>query len=388
MNEAALLNLSHLARRVVAAREFAELTQSQLSRMVGFKDRQTLAAIEADQRRIGVSELLAIMKATGKDMDFFTDPFRIIGEGGFSYRAKSTKEFALDDFEERVGRWLALWRYLGEKRGKSPRVLRLRLALDETSTFEQSQAVGEQVAIELKLGRVPAERLAEAVERELEILLLHVDMPKGVSGAAVQLTGCDSILINRNEPGSRRVFDLAHELFHVLTWDAMPPERVDRENPTRYKAKRIEQLADNFAGALLMPGEDLMKLWTTKPATQKIGRVAFRRRRCLSSLDIRSGMALGRPWPHRSGKLDSNFKENTKSPGCGEAAFILSTICGAGCARNRPRRYFRAACLGDPRYRSSRPPDALSEARCDIRSWHLKTSRCRNFRRLSMWIPM
>lgn len=268
MNEAESLNLPHLARRVVAAREFAGLTQSQLSRKVGFKDRQTLAAIEADQRRVGVPELLAIIKATGKDLDFFTDPFRIVGEGGFSYRAKGSEEVALDDFEERVGKWLALWRYLSEKRGCPPRILRPRLALHEKSTFEEAQRAGEQVARDLKLGKVPAERLAGAIEQELEILLLHADMPKGVSGAAVQLSGGDSILINRNEPGSRQAFDMAHELFHVLTWDAMPPERVDREEPTRYKAKRIEQLADNFAGALLMPGENLTQLWAAKPVTQ------------------------------------------------------------------------------------------------------------------------
>jgi DNA-binding XRE family transcriptional regulator len=59
MNEAESLNLPHLARRVVSAREFAGLTQSQLSRKVGFKDRQTLAAIEADQRHTPLGELKA-----------------------------------------------------------------------------------------------------------------------------------------------------------------------------------------------------------------------------------------------------------------------------------------------------------------------------------------
>jgi Zn-dependent peptidase ImmA (M78 family) len=86
-----------------------------------------------------------------------------------------------------------------------------------------------------------------------------------VSGAAVQLASGDAILTNRNEAAGRRAFDLAHELFHVLTWESLPPERVDRENPRGTKAKRTEQLADNFAGALLMPGESLKQRWASRP---------------------------------------------------------------------------------------------------------------------------
>ncbi len=102
---------------MTAARELAKLTQTQLSQKVGFKDRQTLAAIEAGQRQVAVKELMALIKATGKDLDFFTDPFRIVGEGGFSYRAGGTSEIELDQFEEQAGQWLALWRFLGDRRG-------------------------------------------------------------------------------------------------------------------------------------------------------------------------------------------------------------------------------------------------------------------------------
>lgn len=232
---------------------------------MGFNDRQTLSAIEAGQRRIGVEELLSLMEATGKDMEYFTDPFRLVGEAGFSYRASGTSDVAVDDFEQKVGGWLALWRFLGEKRGDAPGALRPRLVLNEKSTFEEAQQAGHQVAGFLGLGPVPAEGLENAIEEKLRILVLAVEMPGGVSGAAVQLASGDAILTNRNEVAGRRAFDLAHELFHVLTWDALPPQRVDRENPSGTKAKRIEQLADNFAGALLMPGGLLTQRWEARP---------------------------------------------------------------------------------------------------------------------------
>jgi Zn-dependent peptidase ImmA (M78 family) len=49
----------------------------------------------------------------------------------------------------------------------------------------------------------------------------------------------------------RRNFDLAHELFHILTWDAMPPEHTEEARETG--GNRVEQLANNFASAVLMP---------------------------------------------------------------------------------------------------------------------------------------
>lgn len=252
---------AHLPRRIIAAREKRGLSQADLSKHLGFKDRQTLAAIEAGQRRVTAEELVAIAKITQQELDFFTDPFRLVGEGAFSYRAADTAEADLNAFEERAGKWLALWRQLGESRGESPSLLRPRLAINARSTFEEAQAAGEAVGCELRLGDIPAEKLVSALERKFNLLVLEVDMPKGVSGAAVQLATGDAILINRTESPGRKSFDLAHELFHVLTWDALPPERVDRLNPTGYKQKRTEQLADNFAGALLMPAAELKPRW-------------------------------------------------------------------------------------------------------------------------------
>ena len=40
------------------------------------------------------------------------------------------------------------------------------------------------------------------------------------------------MLINRDEVPGRRHFDLAHELFHILTWDAMPPDHVEEATET------------------------------------------------------------------------------------------------------------------------------------------------------------
>jgi len=250
-----------VSRRIIAAREAGSLPQGELSKRLGFKDRQTLAAIESGQRRVTAEELVAIADATKQDLEFFTDPFRLVGEGGFSYRAADVAAKTLDKFEQQVGGWLVLWRQLGASRGETSSPLRPRLAINLQSTFEEAQLAGESVRVELELGDVPAEKLMQAVESRFRLLVLEVEMPEGVSGVAVQLATGDAILVNRAEPTGRKAFDLAHELFHVLTWDALPPERVDRKEPTGYKQKRTEQLADNFAVALLMPKDELQPRW-------------------------------------------------------------------------------------------------------------------------------
>jgi hypothetical protein len=91
------------------------------------------------------------------------------------------------------------------------------------------------------------------MERELNILVLMVTPShSGVSGAACRLPDLDVVLINRDEVPGRRHFDLAHELFHILTWDAMPPVHIEDATETG-GANRVEQLANAFASALLMP---------------------------------------------------------------------------------------------------------------------------------------
>ena len=89
------------------------------------------------------------------------------------------------------------------------------------------------------------------MQQELDILVLMVDACEGVSGASCRLPGLDAVLIARHEVAGRRHYDLAHELFHLLTWDAMPPDHA--EERLEKGGGRVEQLANNFAAAVLMP---------------------------------------------------------------------------------------------------------------------------------------
>ena len=135
--------------------------------------------------------------------------------------------------------------------------MRRALGLSRQSRFEDAMRVGERFVVEFGLGDAPALGLADVMQRELGILVLMVEADCGISGAACRLPELDSVLIARHEVAGRRHFDLAHELFHLLTWDAMPPDH--REEAMETVGNRVEQPANNFAAAVLMPSEILAR---------------------------------------------------------------------------------------------------------------------------------
>jgi XRE family transcriptional regulator, fatty acid utilization regulator len=175
----------------------------------------------------------------------------LAGEGKFSWRRHPRVGLeSVKAFERIAGRWIAANRTLAGQVGKPAPILRQSLKLTSRSSFEEAMAAGERFATDFELGPIPAEKLPKVMERKLGILVLMVDAIDGVSGAACRLPDLDAVLINRHEVAGRRNFDLAHELFHILTWDTMPPEYL--EEATETSRIRVEQLANNFASALLM----------------------------------------------------------------------------------------------------------------------------------------
>jgi transcriptional regulator with XRE-family HTH domain/Zn-dependent peptidase ImmA (M78 family) len=251
-----------IGTRIKALREAKGLKQDDLAHAFGFKDRQTLSAIETGERRVTAEELLRAVELFDVPLDTFTDPFLLLGEGRFSWRQTGVARDDLVRYEQDAGRLVAAFRTLAPLVGHEPQLFRRALGLTRWSRYEDASAAGERFAHEYELGDVPALRLPEVMDQELGILALMVDPIDGVSGAACRLPELDAVLIHRAEVPGRRNFDLAHELFHILTWDAMPPEHIEEALPKN--RTRVEQLADNFASAVLIPAPVLERWgdWT------------------------------------------------------------------------------------------------------------------------------
>jgi len=253
-----------IGARVRVARTAMDWTQDQLSDALGFNDRQSVSDIENGKRALKPDELVRLTDVLDRDIDFFIDPFVVAGEARFSWRAATgVARPVLEAFEAKAGPWIGLLRWLRAADGSnSP--LQQTLRLSKYSTFEEAIACAESLVHALDFGLVPAERLAERIESRLDVPVLFVDAAIGeasISGATCHLPDLNVILVNRGESELRRSFDLAHELFHALTWAAMEPEHVESNDaPVSGKRSRIEQLADSFAAGLLMPRTSLDQL--------------------------------------------------------------------------------------------------------------------------------
>lgn len=246
--------------RVRLARQEADLSQETLSTQLGFNDRQTLSAIESGKRAVSAEELVLLARVLKQPLDYFTDPYLLVEKGEFSYRTTSKSE-ELDKFEATARRLLSAnhrFRLMLDE-PPSPVVGQLR-NITSQATPNHANVMGNQLAKAWVLGDKPAENLGAMLESKLHVMVLYVDAPEGISGAACRLTEGDAVLINRNEPAYRQNWTLAHETFHLLTWGIMPPDKIDREMKDTEKSK-TEKLADAFTAGLLMPPEATRNAW-------------------------------------------------------------------------------------------------------------------------------
>jgi transcriptional regulator with XRE-family HTH domain len=256
-----------IAYRVQAARAAKKWTQEQLSQALGLNDRQTISDIETGKRALKSDELLKLSELLEQDIDFFINPFSIVGEAQFSWHANpAIAKNTLDAFELKMGLWVGLLRWLRVQQNEKNSVFKQSLRLSAQSSFEDAQECAEKLVVELELGLVPAKNLSHTIQHKLNIPTLLFEFTENkrsatISGATCHLEEMDVILINRHEPETRRYYDLAYALFHVLTWDSLKPEHLESNlDIMPNKKKRLEQLVDNFAAALLMPRASLDRL--------------------------------------------------------------------------------------------------------------------------------
>jgi len=257
---------SLIGARIRLARETKGWTQVQLAEALGIADRQTITPLETGDRKVTPEEMLILIRELEQPLEFFTDPHRVVEEQAFSYRARrETADFAA--FERQARKLIETHRRLRTLLDEAaPPMFNGLRGITKTTPLETVGMFGYRFSVNWELGPRPATKLREAIERRHNVLVLEVDAPDGISGAACHLDDGDVILLNRREPAYRRNYTLGHEFFHLLTWADLPPPPRDVEEIEGKKPK-VEQLADAFTAHLLMPGPVLRKTWSTARGT-------------------------------------------------------------------------------------------------------------------------
>ena len=147
-----------IGTRIKALREERKLSQDDLARLFGFKDRQTVSAIETGERRVSAEELLIAVEKLGAPLDYFTDPFLLVGEGRFSWRQTDVGPQRLTAYENSAGRWIAAFRAIAPQVGRAAPLLRRTLGLARHQSYEDAMQAGERFAADFSSAMYGAHR--------------------------------------------------------------------------------------------------------------------------------------------------------------------------------------------------------------------------------------
>lgn len=128
-----------------------------------------------------------------------------------------------------------------------------RLTGSEAQRIAELQANRLREVLGISQARLPEEAISELPRI---FVLRDCDLPS--SGHSCWDSGRWVISLNALEPIGRQRFSLAHEFFHIISHGSSLPAGDGDDIMTRVRA---EQLADYFAGCLLMPKRHVKRLF-------------------------------------------------------------------------------------------------------------------------------
>lgn len=126
-------------------------------------------------------------------------------------------------------------------------------ASDSRLTYSTAASLARRVRNELGLGDRPGQTLLRVLEEVCNVKIFHLEFePSGSAACTLSDQFGAAVLLNLKNVRWRRNFDLAHELFHLLTWKCFRHDAVEQEEQP---SETEEKLATCFARNLLMPEE-------------------------------------------------------------------------------------------------------------------------------------
>ena len=261
-----------LGIKIKALRSSVGFTLEQAAERLGYKNYQVLLSIENGERTLKASELSAISKLFHKDIGFFLSEQKAESEellvrwrdcSNLKDRKEKETEFlaycdSYYDLETRLG--------LEYKHSLD----QLNFSEADLKNYDKIAQLAQDRANQWQLGSRPACALRKILEEKNNVKVFFLELSgHGSAASAVGRFGA-AILINRTDPQGRRNYDLAHEVFHLITWDRFSGEEFSADGA---KYKELEKAANAFASALLMPEADVRREFGRKLKNEKISLV-------------------------------------------------------------------------------------------------------------------
>lgn len=248
MNEPDLKNI--LATKIKQARNRLGYTQEALAKAASLPHPQTVSDIEKGEREVKVWELANIARALHVDiMDFMTtSDMPALSHVAWRVQPQKGKEDIEAGFLEKCTIYAELENLLGFYDQKPLPQYEVGLHRPDFVKVEQIATEMNQI---LDLGSKPALSLTKVLEDNFGVKIWYYDLENGSAASAKGEFGA-AILMNLKEAPWRRNYNFAHELFHLITWDATRAGESKAEFWSN-----LEKMADAFASYLLMPKDTI-----------------------------------------------------------------------------------------------------------------------------------
>ena len=224
------------------------LNQQDLAERSGFNNKQTISEIENGRRALKATEVHSLAQALHVE---YTElllgkiPSQqpvVLWREPIDGNHRRTEEAV---FLQRCRRYSFLEEILNARAKTQLPQRELNL---KDHRFEDVEEWAEGVRDALGLGEAPGAALREALENVCGVKIFRAGLKAGSAATARGDFG-NAIVQSANQPPGRRSFNLAHELFHLITWDSI----TSGAELDSAAASRNEQLANVFASALLLP---------------------------------------------------------------------------------------------------------------------------------------
>jgi Zn-dependent peptidase ImmA (M78 family)/transcriptional regulator with XRE-family HTH domain len=245
-----------IGRRIKEERTRQNLTQDELinDAQLGW-ERQTLGQVENGERELKAWELAKISQVLRIDMSsFFPNDVSPTKQPFVLWRQQPENHKRVEADFIRLCKDYKFLEELNSVDTNGFRKLPRRQIDLRSFKYADTYALAEEIRSDLDLGDYPATGLVKILEEKYGIKFFFNELDGNGSAASSASDYGLCVLISSSEPAWRQHFSIAHELFHIISWDDSLLEQV-------YSSKehwnRNESLANAFAAGLLVPTEAL-----------------------------------------------------------------------------------------------------------------------------------
>jgi len=239
-----------LGERLKFAREAAGLRQSDVAQALNLSP-SGVSDFEDDTstREPKASQLAILARLYHRTVEFFLQDGPLVGDFVL-WRCKPADEANALDIQRRFFGLCEDYRDLEELTGETHSEA---LPVDETPmarfSYSQAEALAARAGQELAIGPAPAEVLRHVLEERFRVKVFALPLGAAASSlCAISDSFGPAVLLNQDSVSWRRNYDLAHELFHLLTWRTFGHSGSSQEAD-----QQEEKWASCFASCLLLP---------------------------------------------------------------------------------------------------------------------------------------